>query len=217
MIGCGCIELDTPQTIKDDGNDYYEPDTDIFDEIFTENGQTYANDTIMKQALWWKWRDFCIGGCDTEKWVRAMADRLGIIGHKWDAIISKAYDQDTDLTSLADRDYIRTLERTPISGTQGDKRTVSHSGTDKELTEHETLPQTATDETKYLDSRNTVTVTPGVTDTEYYAPSTQDKETYQADDTITAITFSDMMNNYPNVVLGFVNEFSEYFIERWYR
>ena len=231
-----CIQLDTPQTILDDGNDYYEKDTDIFDTVFTTNAQTYTNATIMKQALWWKWRDYCIASCDTEKWVRGMADRLGLIGKKWDDIISKAYAQDVDLTSLDDRSYERIVQRTKIAGTDGDKRTVTREGTDTNVnsttgsnvrdTEHESLPQTASTTTKYLDSREKVTDTPSVettdemthdtTDTETYAPNTQDKETYIADDSLTAVTFSDMLNNYPNVLLGFVNEFDGYFIDRWY-
>lgn len=213
---CGCcIELDTPETIYEIGNDYYEAGTDIFEEIFDDTN--YENATIMIQALWWKWRDFCIASCNTPKWARAMSDRLGLVGHKWDAIISKAAAEDTDLTNLDDRAYIRTIQRTPMDGTQGDQRTVSHTGSDVETTEHEALPQTASTATQYLDSRGKVTTTPGVTDTETYAPNTQDKEIFEADDTITAVTFSDMMNNYPNVLLGFVDEFKDYFIDRWYR
>ena len=215
MNGCGCcIELDTPQTIYDEGNDYYEPETDIFQEIF--DNTSYTNGTVMVQALWWKWRDYCIASCNTPKWVRAMSDRLGLIGHKWDEIITKAYAQDVDLTSLDDRDYIRTIQRTKIEGTNGDVRTISHTGSDVETTEHESLPQTASDTTQYLDSRGKTTMTPGVTDTDTYVPNNQDKEVFQANDTLTAVTFQDMMNNYPNVLLGFVDEFKDYFIDRWY-
>lgn len=209
-----CIQLDTPQTILDDGNDYYEPETDIFEEIF--DGTSFENGTIMIQALWWKWRDYCIASCNTPKWVRAMKDRLYLVGIKWDAVISKAFDQDVDLTSLDDRDYIRTIQRTKIEGTTGDVRTISHTGSDVETTEHESLPQTASTTTQYLDSRGKTTVTPGVTDTDTYVPNNQDTEEFKANDTLTAVTFQDMMNNYPNVLLGFVDEFKEYFIDRWY-
>ena len=256
-MNCGrCIELDTPQTIKDEGNRYYEADTDIFSEVFDVSGLTLSNRTIMIQALWWKWRDYCIASCKTPEWVRGMADRLGLVGRKWDEIITKAYADDVDLTSLDDRSYERIVQRTAIPDTDGDVRVITREGTDTnvnsktgedtqvtsqegddtQLTEHEALPQTSTDSTKYLDSRQTVTTTPGVettvtttpgvettdelthntTDTETYAPSTQDKETYVADDSLTAVTFSDMLNNYPNVLLGFVEEFDGYFIDRWY-
>ena len=219
MNGCGCcIELDTPQSIYDEGNDYYEPETDIFWEVFEEaHTPEYTNKLVMIQALWWKWRDFCIASCNTPKWVGAMADRLGLVGSKWDAIITKAYANDVDLTSLDDRDYIRTIQRTAIPDTVGDRRTISHTGSDVETNEHESLPQTESTTTQYLDSRAKTTITPGVTDTDTYVPNNQDKEIFQANDTLTAVTFQDMMNNYPNVLLGFVNEFTDYFIDRWYR
>ena len=211
-MSCGCcIKLDTPQTIMDEGNDYYEPETDIFDEVFTLSGMTYENDTVMKQALWWKWRDYCLASCDTEKWVRGMADRLSLVGRKWDEIISKAYSQDVDLTSLTDRAYKRVITRT---GT--DTNVNSTTGDNIVQTEHESLPQTATTTTQYLDSREKVTQTPSVETTDELTHDTEDTETYDADDTLTAITFSDMLNNYPNVLLGFVGEFDGYFIDRWY-
>lgn len=256
-----CFKLDTPQTIMDEGNDHYPPETDIIKEVFDSLGLTLENSTVMQQALWWKWRDFAIASCDTPKWVRGMADRLGLVGRKWDEIISKAYAQDTDLTSLDDRSYERILQRTAIDGTDGDVREVKRTaidGTDGDVrevkrtgddtnvnsatgdnvqkTEFERMPQTASGSTQYLDSRETVTTTPSAVttdklthdttdtekyapntqDTEKYAPNTQDRETYKADDTITAVTFSEMLNNYPNVLLGFVSEFDGFFIDRWY-
>lgn len=231
-----CFKLDTPQTIMDEGNDHYPPETDIIKEVFDSLGLTLDNSTVMQQALWWKWRDFAIASCDTPKWVRGMADRLGLVGRKWDEIISKAYAQDTDLTSLDDRSYERILQRTAIDGTEGDVREVKRTGDDTNVnsatgdnvqkTEFERMPQTASGNTQYLDSRETVTTTPSAittdkltrntTDTEMYAPNTQDREIYRADDTITAVTFSEMLNNYPNVLLGFVSEFDGFFIDRWY-
>ena len=211
-----CIELDTPQTILDEGNDHYDAGTDIFEEIFDTDNIEYTNGEVMIQALWWKWRDYCIASCNTPKWVRGMADRLGLVGHKWDAIFSKAFAEDTDLTSLEDRAYTRLIQRTAIEGTTGDTTTISHTGSDTHKIEHESLPQTASDTTQYLDMRQTDTTTPGVTDTHKFAPNSQDRETFDANDTLTAITFSDMLNNYPNVLLGFVNEFDGYFIDRWY-
>lgn len=212
MMNCGCcIELDTPQTIMDEGNDWYEPDTDIFAEILTESGASYDNATVMTQALWWKWREHCIASCKTTSWVRAMADRLLLVGDKWDAIISKAYAEDTDLASITDRDYTRIVTR---SGT--DTNVNSMTGSNVSVNEHESLPQTAAGSTRYLDARETRTDTPAVATTDQLTHNTTDTETYNADDTITAITFSDMMNNYPNVLLGFVDEFKDYFIDRWY-
>lgn len=231
-----CIQLDTPQTILEEGNDHYPAETDIIETVFDSLGMTLENSTVMQQALWWKWRDFAIASCDTPKWVRGMADRLGLVGRKWDEIISRAYALDTDLTSLDDRSYERILQRTVIDGTEGDVRVVTREGSDTNVnsvegsniqeTEFEKLPQTATGDTKYLDSREKVTDTPSAvttdelthdtTDTEKYTPNTQDRETYRADDSITAVTFSEMLNNYPNVLLGFVSEFDGFFIDRWY-
>lgn len=217
MTGCGCcIELDTLQTILDEGNDYYDAGTDLIDEVFTEHGGTFEYGDMMQQALWWRYRDLCIGSCNTPKWVRGMADRLGLIGAKWDSVFAKYDEQFTELTDLTDRSYERIIQRTAMDGTDGDVTTLSHTGQNTHVMKHESLPQTATTATEYLDARQTDTDTPGVTDTNAYKPNTQDKEIYKADDTIPAITFSDMMNNYPNVLLGFVNEFAEYFVNRWY-
>ena len=209
---CGCcIELDTPQTIMDSGNEYYPEDTDVFEVIFSTCSQTFVNATVMKQALWWKWRDYCIGSCRTPEWVRGMADRLSLVGHKWDSIITKAYAEDTDLTSLSDRAYERIVTR---EGT--DTNVNSTDGNNVTLSEHESLPQTETGPTRYLDARETVTSTPRVSTTDELTHDTKDTETYRADDTILAITFSEMLNNYPNVLLAFVSEFEGYFIDRWY-
>ena len=218
MSDCCCIELDTPQSIYEEGNDYYDAGTDIFDEIFDNlpEGTTLENETVMIQALWWKWRFYILSGCDTEKWVQAMTDRLCLVGPKWDAIITKSSAEDVDLTNLEDRAYHRVIKRTPVEGTDGDVRTLSHEGDITVKNEHETLPQTETTTTKYLDSRVENTTTNGQTDTDTFTPNTQDEETYQADDSLTAVTFASMMNNYPNVILGFVNEFSDYFVNRWY-
>lgn len=207
----GCIELDTPQTIMDDGNFTVPAGTDIFAEVFGESVGGFVNSSIMQQALWWKWRDYCIASCDTDKWIRGMTDRLNLIGHKWDDIISKAYEEDTDLTSIVDRGYTRIVDR---KGT--DTNVSTPSGRNTSTSEHESLPQTVTGSTRYLDTRDTLTDTPGVTMTDQLTHNTQDTETYIADDSITAVTFSDMIQNYPNVLLGFTDEFRDFFIERWY-
>lgn len=230
-----CIELDTPQTIMDEGNDFYDEATDIFAEVVTECEITLENAPLMRKALWWRYRDSAIASCDTERWVRGMADRLALIGQRWDDLISKAFEE--DMADLTDRSYERTVQRTAIPGTEGDVRTVMHDGSDTtevsregsnvHVMEHEALPQTESGATKYLDARQTDTdtpgvtdtteYTPGVTDTELYTPNTQDKEIFVANDTPAAVTFAQVMQSYPQLLIGFTDEFSQYFINRWYR
>lgn len=225
MSGC-CIELMTPRILLEDD------EVDIFAEVLED--ATYENKELMAKALWARWRDYCIGSCDLDGWVQGMKDRLTLIGDKWDAIMSKALE--TELNSITDRSYERIVQRTAIKGTNGDVRTLehegkdttelSHEGDDVNVMEHEAMPQTESGATKYLDARQTDTRTngmkdkteysPGVKDTEKYVPNTQDKETYHADDTIPAATFNEMMRNYPSVLMGFADEFSGYFINRWY-
>ena len=211
-----CIELDTPETVMVDGNRYYEEGTDVFYEVFQTNGGTFANAPLMKQALWWRYRDHIIGNCDTTVWVRGMADRLGLIGAKWDEIISKAIAEDVELASIVDRAYRKEIRRTAIEGTDGDVRVLSHEGSDVVASEHESLPQTATGTTVYLDSRDKATTTPGVVDTDKYTPNNKETETFEADDSLTALTFSEMMRNYPDVLISFTDEFADYFVPRWY-
>ena len=309
------IELDTPASILKDGNDHYEPGTDVFAEIMDTAIGTFDNEQLFVKALWWRYRNFIIGACDTEFWVQGMADRLDMVGRRWDEIFSKMLD--TDLTDLTDKAFHRLIKHTAIEGTEGDVRIITREGTDTNVnsktghdtdelvrtgkdtltktgtdtlvksgtdtkvnsktgydehtTEHETLPQTLTTTTKYLDSRqtdkdtpgvettdettydttdetthdttdettynttdedahdtrDTRTVTPGVettdeltrdlTDTDKFVPNTQDAEDYEEYDTLNAVTFSDMVKAYPNVFIDFTNEFSEYFVARWYR
>lgn len=236
----------TPRILLEDD------EVDIFAEVLED--ATYENKELMAKALWARWRDYCIGSCDLDGWVQGMKDRLTLIGDKWDAIMSKALV--TELNSITDRSYERIVQRTAMPDTDGDVRVISHKGSDTteishegsdtteishkgddvNVMEHETLPQTESGATKYLDARQTDThtngmvdtteftpgvkdtteYTPGVTDTETYRPNTQDKETYHADDTIPAATFNEMMRNYPSVLMGFADEFSGYFINRWY-
>lgn len=225
MMGC-CIELMTPRILLEDD------EVDVFAEILED--ATYENKELMAKALWARWRDYCIGSCDLDGWVQGMKDRLTLIGDKWDAIMSKALE--TELNAITDRSYERIVQRTAMPDTDGDVRVISHEGSDTtelshegddvSVMEHEALPQTESGATKYLDARQTDTrtngmvdtteYTPGVTDTETYRPNTQDKETYHADDTIPAATFNEMMRNYPSVLIGFADEFSGYFINRWY-
>ena len=205
MSGC-CIELMTPRILLEDD------EVDVFAEILED--AEYDNKELMAKALWARWRDYCIGSCDLDAWVQGMKDRLTLVGDKWDAVMTKALE--TELNSITDRSYERIVQRTANEGTDGDVRTLSHEGEDKHVMEHEAMPQTAAGTTKYLDARQTDTNQKGIVDTDAYVPNTQDKETYHADDTIPAATFTEMMRNYPSVLMGFADEFSGYFINRWY-
>lgn len=198
----------------DDGSGDYEAGTDLVEEIF--DNTSYTNGSLMESAIWWRYRDFVIGSCHLDEWVRAMSDRLALVGSKWDEIISKAISQDVELASIVDRAYRKEIRRTAIENTEGDVRVLSHEGNDVVTSEHESLPQTATGTTVYLDSRDKATTTPGVTDTDKYTPNNKETETYEADDTLTALTFSEMMRNYPDVLIAFADEFSQFFVPRWY-
>lgn len=249
-----CIELDTPASIMREGNDYYEKDTDIFAEIIEASGTEFQNAELFLKALWWRYRNYIIGACDTEFWVQGMADRLNMVGQRWDEIFDRMLD--TDLTDLTDRAYNRVIKRTAIPETDGDVRTIRRTGTVQDSgtntgtvtttdtptgsnvhkMEHESLPQTLTDDTKYLDARQTDTETPGVvntnlrtdnlasgntrtdnlTDTDTYKPNTQDTENYEEFDTLNAVTFDSMVKAFPNVFIDFTDEFAEYFVDRWY-
>lgn len=193
-----CIEIDTPQSIMDQGNDYYEPGTDVFELIFTAAEGDFIYAETMIKALWSKWRRYMLGSCCTDRWVELMADRLDLIGHKWDDIFAAAIG--TDLTGLTERSYERIVKREPIEGTEGDVRTTGY--------EHESLPQTQTTTTKYLDERSS--------GTDKYAPNTKDTETYAEDVDIPAATFARMTREFPDLLVGFADEFKDYFVDRWY-
>lgn len=211
MSSCDCcIQIDTPQSIYDEGNEYYEAETDIFEEIFDKADVTLEYSALMQAALWATFRYRMISSCDTEEWVQAMADRLGLVGPKWDAIIDKA--DVLDLADLKELHYQRLIQRTAISGTEGDVRTISHSGHDDTVFEGESLPQTQTSATKYLDRRDTTQFTPGVTDTDKYKPNTQDEETYDEERDLAAVTFTKMMDSYPQILTRFCDEFENYFM-----
>lgn len=187
-----CIEIDTPQSIYDDGNDYYDEGTDVFAEIV---GDTYDNSAVMQSALWAKYRYYMIGSTCTDRWVQAMKDRMTLIGAKWDAIFSKL--ADSDPTDIHEVSYSRQIDHTPIG--DGDE-SVS-------VSEREDLPQTATSATKYLSARNTDTVS--------VKPNNRTSETYTEDRDIAAITLSKMITGYPDYLDRFCDEFSGYFIMRW--
>ena len=209
---CDCIEIPTPQSIYDDGEGTYPAGTDIFEEIFEDSSLTFSE--VMQGALWAVYRYYMIGSCDVGRWVQSMKDRTAIIGGKWDDIFAKL-DDGLDLTDLHELSYIRTVKHQPIEGTNGDVRTVGHTGNIVNVNEHEALPQTLTSDTKYLDSRSTDTQTNGQTDTDTYAPNTIDTEEYAEDRDINAATFSKMIREYPDVLDAFAREYSDYFVQRW--
>lgn len=210
MSCCGCcIEIDTPQSIKDEGNDYYEEGTDIFAEIF--DGSTLTNAALMQSALWATYRLRMIGSCDTEEWVQVMQDRLTIVGPKWDDIMTKA--TQTVLTDMDADSYVRVIQRTAMEGTDGDVSTQSAEGSDVNVVEDEDMPQTPISENeRYLSRRSTATTTPSAVRTTKYTPNTQDRETYNESQDIMARTFSEMMREYPDILGGFAREFQDYFI-----
>lgn len=212
---CGCcIEIATPQSIYDQGEGEYPAETDIFEVIFTGTSYTYAD--LMKAALWATYRYYMIGSCDVERWVQSMKDRTSIIGTKWDLIFDRVNGADpVDLSDLHELSYVRTIKREPIEGTEGDVRTVSHTGDITDKNEHESLPQTATDDTKYLDSRSKDIHTNNQTDTDKYAPHTIDTEDYAEDRDINAATFSRMIREYPDILDAFAREYAQYFVQRW--
>ena len=193
-----CIVIDTPQSIMDEGNDYYPAETDIFETIFDMLSTTFVNASAMQEALWAKYRFYMLGSCCTDKWVRIMADRLEQIGERWDDIMTAA-SQD-DLSALNELSYLRLIKREPITGTDGDVRTTSYK--------HESLPQTAATTTEYLDERSNTT--------DGYKPNTQDTETYDEERDLNATTFSKMMRDYPRILEAFADEFNDYFVQRWY-
>lgn len=208
-----CIEVPTPQSIYDEGEGSYPAETDIFDEIFDDSG--LDNKEIMASSLWATYRYYMIGSCNIDTWVQAMKDRTAIIGPKWDAIFSKLSDENVDLSDLHELIYDRVIRHEPIEGTDGDVRTISHEGDNKTLVEAESLPQTATQPVRYLDRRDTTTVTPGVTDTDAFVPNTKDSEHYSEERDIMAVTFTKLIRNYPDVLDLFASEYRDYFIQRW--
>lgn len=255
-MSCGCyIQLDTPQSIMDTGNDYYNAGTDIFATIFTGTSFLYA--AQMQAILWQIYRNIAIGGCDTEVWVIGMRDRLKCVGSKWDDIFAEMLE--TAMAGTTDRDYERIVKHEPIENTVGDLRTVRRTGTveqdgsntgtvttvdtptgsDQSVEEHENMPQTQVNTLtdRYVDARvikndtpavirtnqrtdnigNTSTTENDLTDTETYVPNTKDTETFKANDTIPSVTFSQMLDAYPDIPYRFAHEFSDHFILRWYR
>lgn len=208
MTGC-CIEIDTPQSIMNEGNDYYDAGTDIFAVIFEDSTLDWSE--VMQMSLWSVYRYRMIGSCKTDEWVQAMKDRLYMVGSKWDDIMSKA--ADTDLTDMDADSYTRLVQRTAITGTDGDVSTQSASGSDINVVEDEDMPQTPLSSTdKYLSRRSTATSTPSAVRTTKYAPNTQDREEYHEGQDIMARTFSDMMREYPDILGGFAREFNAYFL-----
>lgn len=215
MSCCDCIEVDTPQSIIDEGSTdkHYQPETDIFEEIFDTASGTFTNGAAMQSILWSRYRYEGLGSCDSARWVQVMADRLDMIGPRWDDIISKSLD--VDMTDLAELSYQRQVDRTAIPETNGSIRTVSHSGIDGTTVTHETLPQSPIDGVNYADDRSKTERSNGQTDTDTYKPNERDAETYHEYRDIEAATFSRLISEYPEIPERFAAEFADLFLGRW--
>lgn len=212
---CGCIEVDTPQSIMDDGSmdGEYAAETDIFEEIADTAAGEFTTEALMRSMLWNRYRYEGIGSCDSKRWVQVMADRLDMIGPKWEDILTKL--EDVDMADLAELAYTRRVDRTAIPDTVGTVRTVGHTGNDVTVTGNETLPQSPVDGYSYLDNRTTATRTNGQTDTETYKPNERDDETYKEYRDIEAATFARLVKEYPDLPDRFAAEFSDLFLGRW--
>lgn len=215
MSCCRCIEVDTPQSIMEDGSmdGEYPAETDIFEEITDTANGNYTTEGLMSLMLWLRYRYEGIGSCDAKRWVQVMADRLDMIGDKWETILTAL--EDVDMADLAEMAYTRRVDRTAIPDTVGTVRTVGHSGTDSTVTGDETLPQSPVDGYSYLDRRTTATRTNGQTDTETYHPNERDEETYKEYRDIEAATFARLVDRYPDIPARFAAEFKDLFLGRW--
>lgn len=215
MSCCRCIEVDTPQSIMDDGSmdGEYTAETDIFEEIADTAAGQFTTEAMMRSMLWNRYRYEGIGSCDSKRWVQVMADRLDMVGPKWEDILTKL--EDVDMADLAELAYTRRVDRTAIPETVGTVRTVGHTGNDVTITGNETLPQSPVDGYSYLDNRTTATRTNGQTDTETYKPNERDDETYKEYRDIEAATFARLVREYPDLPDRFAAEFSDLFLGRW--
>ena len=212
---CKCMEVDTPQSILDDGSldGGYAAETDIFEEIADTAAGQFTTEALMRSMLWNRYRYEGIGSCDSKRWVQVMADRLDMVGPKWEDILTTL--EDVDMADLAEMAYTRRVDRTAIPETVGTVRTVGHTGNDVTVTGNETLPQSPVDGYSYLDNRTTATRTNGQTDTETYKPNERDDETYKEYRDIEAATFARLVREYPDLPDRFAEEFSDLFLGRW--
>jgi len=217
MSCCKCIEVDTPQSIMDDGSldGEYPAETDIFEEVMDTATGEWENAAVMGLMLWFRFRYEGIGSCNAKRWVQAMADRVDIVGAKWDNILTLWQSGDIDLTNMDEMDYERIVQRTAMPDTVGTVRTVGHTGNDVTVMGNETLPQSPVDGYNYLDNKTTSTRTNGQTDTDTYIPNEQDREVYKEERDLAAATFSRMIRENPLVVDMFCDEFRGYFLGRW--
>lgn len=189
MCRCsGFLDVSTPQSVKD------ELDIDVFDEIWTLTGSTSTYASAYKSALWHAYRYRKIGSCDLEYWEQNVADKMALILPRYDAFMDKW--AESDATDLSDGLYTTDLQRTAIEGTEGD---VSREET-------ETYPITPVDESeRYLTGART----------SKYAPNTRDLTEVKSYGGLTATTFSQMMDDYNSPISRFIDEFSDFFINRW--
>lgn len=207
------IEIDTPHSIILHGNDYFPAGTDIFEVAMGYSSIPIEHQDVLRIALWGKYRFYMLGNCDTERWAHAMAARIDLVVPKWDAIVTILAEADpSDIDDLA---YERIVRRTALENTQGTVRTVSHAGNDVTVNESEVLPQTANNQTRHVDGRNTATRTNGQTDTDTYNPNEKDHEEYHQQSDIAAVTYKRLIQNWPEWREDFVREFEDLFCNCW--
>lgn len=189
MCRCsGFMELSSPQSVKD------EMEIDVFDEIWTLTGSSSVYGTDYKKALWHAFRYRKIANCDLEYWEQCFADKMNLLLPKYDAFMMKWASE--DVTDLSESKVISDYDRTPIQGTEGDVT----------RTETETFPITPVDDTKrYLTNANT----------QKYAPNTHEHSEETGYSDLASTTFTKMMADYNSPLSRFVDEFSDYFVNRW--
>lgn len=217
--GCGVrgggilIEIDTPNSIIVQGNDYFPQGTDIFEVAMGYSSISIENQDVLKIALWGKFRYYMLGNCDTERWAHAMAARMDLVVPKWDRIVTIL--AEADPSDINDLTYTRVVKRTAVENTPGTVRTISHSGSDVTVNESEILPQTPNTGQRHVDNKVTGTRTNGQTDTDTYNPNEKDHEEYHQQSDIAAVTYKRLMENWPEWREDFVREFEDLFCNCW--
>ena len=124
---CYCNLL-TPQRILDDD------EIDVFEQIVPNTDYEYA---AKRSALWSTYRYRFIGSCDVDTWIAVMKDRYSLIMREYDMKMRAYAAMVTEVTSNG----------ADLSAGSSDSEVV---------TEHEDMPDTAAESTKYLSTRTTV-------------------------------------------------------------
>lgn len=207
------IEIDTPNSIIVNGNDFFPQGTDIFEVAMGYSSIPIENQDVMRIALWGKYRFYMLGNCDTERWAHAMAARIDLVVPKWDSIITIL--AEADPSDIDDLTYTRIVKHTAVENTPGTVRTISHSGSDVTVNESEILPQTPNTGQRHVDNKVTGTRTNGQTDTDTYNPNEKDEESYSQQSDIAAVTYKRLIENWPEWRDDFAREFEDLFCNCW--